>query len=149
MLHISYNKKLMYDFPTHWNSTYLMLQVVLHYKDMFIKLSLIDTNYRCYSIEAQWSAAEEVCAKLKIFYHITEQFSGSLYPTSSQYFSKVCEIKIELEEWVKSFNPLIKSMASVMLFKFKKYWDDMHISIGVAAIFVPMYKMKLVEFYLP
>lgn len=40
-------------------------------------------------------------------------------------------------------------MAVAMLVKFKKYWDDMHIFMGVAAIFDPRYKMKLVEFYLP
>ncbi|KAM3337888.1 hypothetical protein P3S68_032213 [Capsicum galapagoense] len=40
-------------------------------------------------------------------------------------------------------------MASAMLLKFKKYWKKMHILMGVAAIFDPRYKMKLVEFYLP
>ncbi|XP_070013254.1 zinc finger BED domain-containing protein RICESLEEPER 3-like [Nicotiana sylvestris] len=39
-------------------------------------------------------------------------------------------------------------MASAML-KFKKYWDDVHILMGVAAIFDPWYKMRLVEFFLP
>nr|XP_009764968.1 PREDICTED: zinc finger BED domain-containing protein RICESLEEPER 2-like [Nicotiana sylvestris] len=148
LLHISCTKKLEYDCPTRWNSTYLMLRTALDYKEVFTKLSLNDTNYRCFPTEGQWSAAHEVCEKLQLFHRITEQFSGSQYPTSTQYFSKVCDIKLELEAWVKSLNPLISSMASSMLLKFKKYWDDMHILMGVATIFDPRFKMKLVEFYL-
>lgn len=40
-------------------------------------------------------------------------------------------------------------MASAMLLKFQKYWDDVHVMMGVAAVFDPRYKMKLVEFFLP
>nr|XP_009779207.1 PREDICTED: zinc finger BED domain-containing protein RICESLEEPER 2-like [Nicotiana sylvestris] len=148
LLHISCTKKLEYDCPTRSNSTYLMLRTTLDYKELFRKLSLTDTNYRCFPTEGQWSAAHEVCEKLQLFHRITEQFSGSQYPTSTQYFSKVCDIKLELEAWVKNLNPLISSMALSMLLKFKKYWDDMHISMGVATIFDPRFKMKLVEFYL-
>lgn len=125
------------------------MRIAIEYKAVFQKLSLTDTNYQCFPTDQQWSEEEDVCDKLKLFYHITEQFSGIQYPTSSQYFSKVCEVKLELEAWVKSFNPLISNMASTMLSKFKKYWDDMHILMGVAAIFDPRYKIKLVEFYLP
>ncbi|XP_070047045.1 zinc finger BED domain-containing protein RICESLEEPER 2-like [Nicotiana tomentosiformis] len=148
LLHISCTKKLEYDCPTRWNSTYLMLRTTLDYKEIFSKLSMNDTNYRCFPTEGQWSASEEVCVKLKLFYHVTEQFSGSQYPTSTQYFSKVCDIKLELEAWVKSLNPLLSSMATSILLKFKKYWDDVHILMGVATIFDLRYKIKLVEFYL-
>ncbi|XP_075103827.1 zinc finger BED domain-containing protein RICESLEEPER 2-like [Nicotiana tabacum] len=144
LLHISCTKKLEYDCPTRSNSTYLMLRTTLDYKEVFRKLSLTDTNYRCFPTEGQWSAAHEVCEKLQLFHHITEQFSGSQYPTSTQYFSKVCDIKLELEAWVKNLNPLISSMALSMLLKFKKYWDDMHISMGVATIFDSRFKMKVV-----
>ncbi|XP_019248801.1 PREDICTED: zinc finger BED domain-containing protein RICESLEEPER 2-like [Nicotiana attenuata] len=149
LVHCSCYKKLEYDCPTRWNSTYLMLRTAIEYKEVFNKLSLTDTNYKSYPTEEQWSNAEDVYDKLKLFYHITEQFSGTQYPTSSQYFTKVCEIKLELEAWVKELNPLISDMASAMLLKFKKYWDDVHILMGVAAIFDPRYKMRLVEFFLP
>ncbi|XP_059281675.1 zinc finger BED domain-containing protein RICESLEEPER 2-like [Lycium ferocissimum] len=114
LLHCSCKKKLEYDCPTRWNSTYLMLRTALEYKEVFKKLSLTDTNYKSYPTEEQWSDAEDVCGKLKVSYYITEQFSGTQYPTSSQDFTKVREIKIDLEDWVKSFNPLISSMASAM-----------------------------------
>ncbi|XP_075086148.1 zinc finger BED domain-containing protein RICESLEEPER 2-like [Nicotiana tabacum] len=149
LVHCSCNKKLEYDCPTRWNSTYLMLRTAIEYKEVFRKLSLTDTNYQSYPAEEQRSNAEDVSDKLILFYRITEQFSGTQYPTSSQYFTKVCEIKLELEAWVKEFNPLISDMASAMLLKFKKYWDDVHILMGVAAIFDPRYKMRLVEFFLP
>lgn len=121
LLHISCTKRLEYDCPTRWNSTFLMLRTTIEYKEVFQKLSLTDANYSCFPTEEQWSEAEDVCGKLKLFYHITEQFSGIQYPTSNQYFSKVCEVKLELEAWLKSFNPLISNMAEAMLLKFKKY----------------------------
>ncbi|XP_009797298.2 zinc finger BED domain-containing protein RICESLEEPER 2-like isoform X1 [Nicotiana sylvestris] len=149
LVHCSCYKKLEYNCPTRWNSTYLMLRTAIEYKEVFNKLSLTDTNYKSYPTEEQWSNAEDVSDKLKLFYHITKQFSGTQYPTSSQYFTKVCEIKLELEAWVKELNPLISDITSAMLLKFKKYWDDVHILMGVAAIFDPRYKMRLVEFFLP
>uniref|UniRef100_A0A3Q7GAI1 HAT C-terminal dimerisation domain-containing protein n=1 Tax=Solanum lycopersicum TaxID=4081 RepID=A0A3Q7GAI1_SOLLC len=66
------------------------------------------------------SHAEDVCGKLKLFYHITKQFSRTQYPTSSQYFTKVCEIKMELED------------------------RDRY-----TTIFDPRCKMKFVEYFLP
>nr|XP_016481821.1 PREDICTED: zinc finger BED domain-containing protein RICESLEEPER 2-like [Nicotiana tabacum] len=126
-----------------------MLRTTIKYKEVFNKLSLTDTNYKSYPTEEQWSNAEDVSDKLKLFYHITEQFSETQYPTSSQYFTKVCEIKLELEAWVKELNPLISDMTSAMLLKFKKYWDGVHILIGVASIFDPRYKMRLVKFFIP
>ncbi|XP_075103799.1 zinc finger BED domain-containing protein RICESLEEPER 2-like [Nicotiana tabacum] len=117
LVHYYCNNKLAYDWPTRRNSTYLMLRTTIEYKEVFNKLNLTDTNYQSYPTEEQWSNAEDVSDKLKLFYLITEPFSGTQYLTSSQYFTK--------------------------------YWDDVHILMGVAAIFDPRYKMRLVEFFLP
>lgn len=93
--------------------------------------------------------AIEICAKLKTFYQVTEMFSGTLYLTSNFYVPNICDIKLKLDEWVKSPNPIIRGMTQKMLDKYVKYWDNCHIMIGVAAVLDPRYKMKLVEFYFP
>lgn len=54
LLHVSYTKKLEYDCPTRWNSTFLMLRTTIEYKEVFQKLSLTDANYRCFPTEEQW-----------------------------------------------------------------------------------------------
>ncbi|XP_070008190.1 zinc finger BED domain-containing protein RICESLEEPER 2-like [Nicotiana sylvestris] len=67
LVHCSCYKKLEYDCPTRWNSTYLMLRTTIKYKEVFNKLSLTDTNYKSYPTEEQWSNAEDVSDKLKLF----------------------------------------------------------------------------------
>ncbi|KAL0342694.1 UNVERIFIED_CONTAM: Zinc finger BED domain-containing protein RICESLEEPER 1 [Sesamum calycinum] len=78
---------------------------------------------------------------------VTEMFSGTLYPTSNFYFQKNYDIKVKLDEWVKSPNTLIQDMALSMLRKYDKYWEVCHILIGVAVVLDPRYKMSLVEFF--
>ncbi|KAG8388079.1 hypothetical protein BUALT_Bualt02G0087800 [Buddleja alternifolia] len=56
-------------------------------------------------------------------------------------------IKVKLDEWVKSPNWIVQDMAKKMLEKYDKYWETCHIMMGVAAVLDPRYKMILVEFY--
>ena len=44
-------------------------------------------------------------------------------------------------------NEVICQMASKMLEKFLKYWDEIHGIMGVAAVLDPTYKFHLVKFY--
>ncbi|KAG8375236.1 hypothetical protein BUALT_Bualt10G0079300 [Buddleja alternifolia] len=148
-LNVSCGKKLSLDCKTRWNSTYLMLQTAITYKDVFPRAKARDIHYRSLPIDEDWENAVEICSKLKLFYNVTEMFSGTLYPTSNFYFKKNCEIKVKLDEWVKSTNVMIQDMAKDMLEKYEKYWDSCHILMGVAAVLDPRYKMKLVEFYFP
>ncbi|KAI3447052.1 hypothetical protein Pfo_003717 [Paulownia fortunei] len=76
-------------------------------------------------------------------------FSSTLYPTSNFYFTKICDIKLKLDEWVKSPNIMIQCMAEKMLAKYEKHSDACYIMMGVAVSLDPRYKMKLVEFYFP
>ncbi|KAL0392417.1 UNVERIFIED_CONTAM: Zinc finger BED domain-containing protein DAYSLEEPER [Sesamum radiatum] len=78
---------------------------------------------------------------------VTEMFSGTLYPTLNFYFQKICDIKVKLDEWVKSPNILIQDMALSMLRKYDKYSEVCHILMGVAVVLDPRYKMSLVEFF--
>ncbi|KAG8380573.1 hypothetical protein BUALT_Bualt06G0029600 [Buddleja alternifolia] len=139
--------KLSLDCKTRWNSTYLMLETAIAYKDVFPRAKARDIHYRSLPIDEDWENAVEICSKLKPFYNVTEMFSGTHYPTSNFYFQKICEIKVKLDEWVKSTNVMIQYMAKDMLQKYKKYWDNCHILMGVATVLDPRYKMKLVEFY--
>ncbi|KAL0316336.1 UNVERIFIED_CONTAM: putative AC transposase [Sesamum radiatum] len=144
---VNCTKKLCLDCKTRWNSTYLMLETAIIYKDVFPRLNVREKNYKSLPTEEDWVNAIEICGKLKLFHQVTEMFSGTLYPTSNFYFQKICDIKVKLDEWVKSPNILIQDMALSMLRKYDKYWEVCHILMGVAVVLDPRYKMSLVEFF--
>lgn len=148
-LRIPTSKKLSMDVKTRWNSTYLMLQSALNYKDVFPRCVQLhrDNLYKSLPTENDWLMASEICAKLKIFYETTEMFSGTKYATANLYFPNICKIILALNEWVISGNHTLTMMAMNMLEKFEKYWDNVHGIMGVATILDPRYKTSLLEYY--
>lgn len=75
-LKVSTSKKLCMDVKTRWNSTYLMLQSAIPYKDVFQRMKQREFKYKSVPSEEDWAFARIVCDKLKIFYDTTELFSG-------------------------------------------------------------------------
>ena len=61
-----------------------------------------------------------------MFNVVIEIFCATKQPTTNIYFSKICEIKLAISQWVTSTNKLINKMAEKMLTKFDKYWDVIH-----------------------
>ncbi|XP_060965338.1 zinc finger BED domain-containing protein RICESLEEPER 2-like [Cannabis sativa] len=115
------NKKLVLDCKTRWNSTYLMLTSAIVYKDVFSRLIHTEKNYKREPSERDWLLAKVMCEKLKFFYHVTEMFSGTKYPTTNLFFSKICDIWLLLKECLKSSYDEIRIMASNMMDKFEQY----------------------------
>ncbi|CAI0387864.1 unnamed protein product [Linum tenue] len=146
-LKLSFEKKLVLDCPTRWNSTYHMLSVAIPYKDVFFRLSLRDSHYTSVPSSEQWEFASTVIGKLEIFSEITELFSGSKYPTANLFFPKICDLRIKLNEWGLDPNPVIFGMASQMSLKFDKYWDDIHLVLAVSVVLDPRYKLHVIEYY--
>ena len=101
---IACTKKLVLNCLTRWNSTYKIFEVAILYEDVFNRLAIRRTGYACLPTSSQWKFAKDICGKLKFFNSITEVFSGTKYPTSNEYFSKICEI---IEAILKLMNPLM------------------------------------------
>ena len=146
-LRVSGTKKLGLDCVTRWNSTYLMLQTALVYKDVFPRLKQREPQYKTLPTDEEWNFAKEICERLKIFYSATELFSGTKYPTANLCFPSICEIRITLSQWLSCSDMMVKTMASKMVDKFDKYWTVIHGVMGVAVILDPRYKMSVLEFY--
>ncbi|WOL13352.1 zinc finger BED domain-containing protein RICESLEEPER 2-like [Canna indica] len=121
-LNISYDKKLILDCKTRWNSTFLMFDVAILYKDVFGRLVQREPQYKSLPSEYDWEMAKEICHRLELFYGVIELFSSTLYPTSNVYFSKICEVRIALRGWRNDPNIIIQQMATTMIAKFDKYW---------------------------
>ncbi|CAN1848697.1 Zinc finger BED domain-containing protein RICESLEEPER 2, partial [Linum perenne] len=144
---VNVKRKLVLDCPTRWNSTYEMLAVAIPYKEVFYRLRLRDNQYDSVPSSVQWEFASAIVEKLKIFAETTELFSGSNYPTANLFFSKVCDLRLELMNWRDDSNPVISEMARTMWLKFTKYWDDIHLVLAVAVVLDPRYKLHLIEYY--
>lgn len=148
-LKVPSTKKLALDCKTRWNSTFLMLNTSLIYKDVFPRLKQREALYKRVPTEEEWSKVRNICSKLEMFFDATELFSGTLYPTINIFFSHICQIKLAIDEWIGVDEIDVKIMASKMKVKFDKYWDIMNYLLAIGSILDPRYKMKMIEFYYP
>ncbi|KAH7673872.1 Tam3-transposase (Ac family) protein [Dioscorea alata] len=130
-------KNFILDYPTRWNSTYMMLETTIVYKDVFFHLRRRESQYKCLPNETDWEFVKKICEKLKMFYTTTEIFSGTKYPTADLFFRKVCQIKIALNLcYLDDVDVIISKMAMLMMEKYDKYWGCN-----------PRHKFDKIEFY--
>lgn len=146
---IESTKKLALDCKTRWNSTYLMIRTALVYRNVFPRLRQRDPQYKSLPSDDDWNLASELCDKLQVFYHATVTLSGTKYPTINSFLPLMCDIRFRLNEWSKSSNHYIQSMATQMIQKFDCYWSRFHGILAIGSILDPRYKFRVVDFYFP
>ncbi|KAF7835614.1 zinc finger BED domain-containing protein RICESLEEPER 2-like [Senna tora] len=146
------SKKVRQDVPTRWNSTYLMLDTALSFREAFAHLNRIDSNFKCCPSDTEWDMVERIAKFLKPFYEITTLFSGTQYPTANLHFLGVWKIQSRIMEEVNQSalfvgnDDLIFRMATNMKVKFDKYWENYCMVLSFAIILDPRYKLQLVEY---
>lgn len=144
---VPYTKKLCLDNGTCWKSTLLMIQTALLYKDVFFYLEQEKTCHTSLPSDHDWMLVKEICGNLQPFYNITESFCGTNNFTLNCYFPKICEIKIAMSKWFDSPLEIVQVIASQTMEKYEKYWSLCHRIIGIACVFDPRYKLKLIEYF--
>lgn len=142
---INSQKILVLDCPIRWNSTYIMLETAVEYRNVFCQLPELDPDLALSDEEWEW--ASSITGYLKLFVEIINVFSGNKCPTANIYFPEICHVHIQLIEWCKSPDAFLSSLAAKMKAKFDKYWSKCSLALAVAAILDPRFKMKLVEYY--
>ena len=133
------------DVPTRWNSTYEMLVRALKFRKAFKNLEVVDINYHSLPSENEWNCGEQISELLKPFSIITTHFSGSKYPTSCVYFTKIWRIELLLKNFASCDDYDLRQMAKDMQFKFTKYWEEYNIILAMGAILDPRMKLDVLE----
>jgi hypothetical protein len=125
-----------------------MLESALPFKDAFLELAQLDSNYIYCPSTKDWKRAAVVCKLLMVFRKATKTVSGSKYPTSNLYFHEIWDIKQVLDE--EEINPsrTLLSMVLEMQNKFEKYWDISYLTNCIPVILDPRFKFGFVEFRL-
>ncbi|KAL0318299.1 UNVERIFIED_CONTAM: putative AC transposase [Sesamum angustifolium] len=101
---VNCTKKLRLDCKTRWNSTYLMLETAIIYKDVLPHLNVQEKNYKSLPTEEDWVNAIEICGKLKLFHQVRHNCYDLLF----DYQSKCCT----LNESSSSIGSLENTMSS-------------------------------------
>ncbi|KAF7137434.1 hypothetical protein RHSIM_Rhsim07G0172000 [Rhododendron simsii] len=98
-----------------------------------------------------WNVVEMYVEVLKVYYILTEKFSGSLYVTCNTFFKEIMTIKTAIAKLESSDNPKLKVLASGMNKKYDKYWgkfDKINSLLLYANVLDPHYKFVYVRWSL-
>ncbi|KAH9619729.1 hypothetical protein KSS87_019610 [Heliosperma pusillum] len=146
---IDNEKSLFVDCPMRWDSTTVMLETALAYRAAFSLLQEHDSGYLSALTEEEWEWVNFVSGYLKLFVEITNVMTNNKSPTSNIFFPEICDVHVQLVDWCHSSDEFIKSMTLKMKAKFDLYWNTCSLSLAIAVIVDPRFKMKLVEYYYP
>lgn len=141
------NLSLRSDVPTRWNSTYLMLERAIKFREAFDRMQECDSSYKFLPSNDDWKHIQCLIDCLKVFYDVTKRISGTKYPTASLYFNDFCGIYILLRDWQFSDDTFVATMAVPMVKKFEKYWDISSELLEIATILDPRFKVKSIEYF--
>ena len=70
-----------------------MLSVALPYKVVFERLKKVEKQYESLPTKEEWAFASDVVERLRLFFEITEMFSGTDYVTANIYFPRFVKLK--------------------------------------------------------
>ncbi|XVF29147.1 hypothetical protein REPUB_Repub15cG0094700 [Reevesia pubescens] len=104
-----------------------------------------DSNFNTCPSQSEWDQIKKLSQFLGVFYDITCVFSRTKYPTTNLYFPVVFMARLTLYEYLNGDDVYIRKMARLMLDKFDKYWSTFSLTLALAVILDPRYKLQFVE----
>ncbi|KAK8279060.1 hypothetical protein V6Z12_D09G086100 [Gossypium hirsutum] len=142
--HLNVTKKLRQDVCVRWNSTYLMLESSLYYKDVLDYWGQRDKDYQKFALSNQeWRNVAILCKFLKVFYDVTYGFSAAILDPHKLNYVQYCfkkiygihasdfvetilsNLRLLFDEYVKKSKSMSSSLAgSSNCDDYKQYLDE-------------------------
>ena len=123
-----------------------MLDCAIKFRKVFPRYALHDHNYDCCPDDDEWEKIEKL---LQVFKDTSNIISGSEYPTSNLFLSKVHRIKVLLDKKFESLDDFVRSMVQNMKQRFDKYWGECNMLMAIGAVLDPRLKMRVLEITFP
>ncbi|XP_022028604.1 zinc finger BED domain-containing protein DAYSLEEPER-like [Helianthus annuus] len=111
----------------------------------FCHLELSDSNFKLCPNALEWDKIRRICTFLGVFYDVTNVFSGTKYPAANLYYPHVFMAYLTLFESMSSNDEYIKKMAELMMTKFQKYWSHFSLTLAIAVVLDPRYKLHFIN----
>ncbi|KAK9713643.1 hypothetical protein RND81_06G041900 [Saponaria officinalis] len=145
---LNVNKRLRGDTCIRWNSTYLMLDRYIYFRDVVDNIVSRDRDIKVYHLSyEEWEKVIELHEFLKVFYDVTNSFSASKTSTANIYFLGVWKIHKKLVDVYNNRHSFLSDMVNKMHEKFNKYWSDYSVVLSCAAVLDPRFKLERVEYF--
>ena len=125
--------------PVRWNSTFMMLKVVI--RDEVAFSGWINANMgREHLNNDTWVVAKALCKFLELFYDATITLSGVYYPTSPLMVHTILDIASHLKAY--EGDRLLLNVVADMKTKYLKYWEQIPLLYAFAFILDPRAKLE-------
>ena len=93
---------------------------------------------------------KNIKAFLKLFYDAIPSFSGPKYLIANLFFPSIWQCCFHLKKLRESTgdsdDDYLQDMADQMWTKFQKYWSEFHLTLAIACVLDPRYKLQFVDF---
>ena len=136
------HRVLAFDMHVRWNSTYIMLQQCIPYKDVI-------TNYMCGKVRvghidaSDWQITEVLYQFLGRFHEVALKLSGTYYLTSPLALGELLRFSILFSKYRE--DPILGVPIHSMEKKFIKYWSKLPLLYDLGTIFDPRLKLEGLE----
>ncbi|XP_050375046.1 zinc finger BED domain-containing protein DAYSLEEPER-like [Argentina anserina] len=146
-LHVPSERNIFLDDQAQWNTTYQMLVAANELKQVF---SCLDTYDAEFDIQApsmeDWKQVETLCVQLKSIFDTAYILATTKNPTANLFFPKIWRIHGDLSAGINNEDPFVSYLSRTMLEKINTYWKHCSLTLAVAVVMDPRYKMRYVEF---
>ncbi|XP_074282273.1 zinc finger BED domain-containing protein RICESLEEPER 2-like [Silene latifolia] len=141
------SKRLIGDTDARWNSTFVMLDRFLYFRDVIDSFVSKDKNIKVFALkQEEWERVAEVFNFLKVLYDVMNTYLASKTQTPNVHFHVLWTVFRKLSDISNGPPSFLFTMAKELHLEFDKYWSDNCLVLSCAAVLDPRFKLERVEY---